>query len=178
MDSVSEGLDTDGLAALDSRVRLDLSALCYPPKNWVPETTRPNGEAVSDVVIIGGGMGGLSACFALLRAGICNLRILDRAVEDREGPWVTYARMETLRSPKQLLGPAVGMASLTFRAWYTATHGIAAWERLGEIPRPVWMDYLIWYRHVLALPVENETNVETIHPDGNLIKLTLSLIHI
>ena len=58
MDSVSEGLDTDGLAALDSRVRLDLSALCYPPKNWVPETTRPNGDAVSDVVIIGGGMGG------------------------------------------------------------------------------------------------------------------------
>ena len=174
MDSVSEGLDTDGLAALDSRVRLDLSALCYPPKNWVPETTRPNGDAVSDVVIIGGGMGGLSACFALLRAGIRNLRILDRAAEDREGPWVTYARMETLRSPKQLLGPAVGMASLTFRAWYTATHGIAAWERLGEIPRPVWMDYLIWYRHVLALPVENETNVETIHPDGDLIKLTLS----
>ena len=81
MDSVSEGLDTDGLAALDSRVRLDLSGLCYPPKNWVPETTRPNGDAVSDVVIIGGGMGGLSACFALLRAGIRNLRILGDPTE-------------------------------------------------------------------------------------------------
>ena len=62
---------------------MDLSALCYPPKNWVPETTRTNGDAVSDVVIIGGGMGGLSAWFALLRAGIRNLRILDRAAEDR-----------------------------------------------------------------------------------------------
>ena len=31
---------------------------------------------------------------------------------------MTYARMETLRSPKQLVGPAYGMASLTFRAWH------------------------------------------------------------
>jgi FAD-dependent urate hydroxylase len=174
MDSVTEGLGIDGLAALDRRVQSDLSALCYPPKNWVPETTRPKGEGVSDVVIIGGGMGGLAACFALLRAGIRNLRILDRAAKDREGPWVTYARMETLRSPKQLLGPASGMASLTFRAWYTALHGVAAWDRLDKIPRPVWMDYLIWYRHVLALPVENDTNVETIRPDGDLMKLALS----
>ena len=59
---------------------------------------------------------------------------------------MTYARMETLRSPKQLLGPAYGMASLTFQAWFTAQFGDAAWEELFRIPRPMWMDYLRWYR--------------------------------
>ena len=84
-------------------------------------------------MIIGGGMGGLAACFALFRVGIRNLRILDQAEKHLEGPWVTYARMETLRSPKQLLGPASGLPSPTFRAWYTALYGEAAWERLDKI---------------------------------------------
>ena len=47
---------------------------------------------------------------------------------------MTYARMETLRSPKQLTGPAYGMASLTFRAWFTAQFGEDAWEALDKIP--------------------------------------------
>ena len=58
--------------------------------------------------------------------------------------------METLRSPKQLLGPAYGMASLTFQAWFTAQFGDEAWEELFRIPRPMWMDYLHWYRGVLT----------------------------
>jgi hypothetical protein len=31
--------------------------------------------------------------------------------------------MLTLRSPKQLIGPDLGVPSLTFRAWYEAQHG-------------------------------------------------------
>lgn len=174
MDGVLEGSELDGLTALDRQVQDDLTALCYPLKKWIPETRGPNGEAVLDAVIIGAGMCGLSACFALLRAGIRNVRILDRAVAGREGPWVTYARMETLRSPKQLLGPASGIPSLTFRTWYTATHGMAAWDFLDKIPRTVWMDYLVWFRHTLSLPVENEVAVDRVGPDGDLLKLSLS----
>lgn len=174
MDSGLDGSGYGGLAALDRRVQADLSALCYPPKNWIPPTKKVDGETVYDVVIIGGGMGGLAACFALFRVGIRNLRIFDRAEENSEGPWVTYARMDTLRSPKQLLGPASGLPSLTFRAWYTAQYGEAGWERLDKIPRTMWMDYLIWYRRTLLIPIENNVAVDIVSPDRDLLKLVLS----
>ncbi|MGK9797804.1 FAD/NAD(P)-binding protein, partial [Salmonella enterica subsp. enterica] len=76
-------------------------------------------------------------------------RIFDRAPAGFEGPWATTARMETLRSPKQLTGPALGLPALTFRAWYEAQFGTAAWDALDKIPRLQWMDYLRWYRRVL-----------------------------
>ena len=75
------------------------------------------------------------------------------------GPWVSYARMETLRSPKHLAGPAMGLPNLAFRTWFEAKFGEPAWRDLGKIPRPMWMDYLTWYRQVLALPVENNASV-------------------
>jgi len=40
-----------------------------------------------------------------------------RAPEGREGVWVTFARMPTLRSPKDQTGPDLGLPSLTFEAW-------------------------------------------------------------
>lgn len=162
------------LPELESRVRDDLACLCVPPANWVIPTEAPGGEPVHDVVVIGGGMCGLVASFALRSAGIRNFRILDKAPKGLEGPWLTYARMETLRSPKQLTGPAYGMASLTFRAWFVAQFGDAAWEALDKIPRPMWADYLNWYRDVLELPVENEVEVLRIRPEGDLLRLDLS----
>jgi cation diffusion facilitator CzcD-associated flavoprotein CzcO len=158
------------LAALDSRVKQDLAYLNYPAANWSPVLTTEDGTAVSDVVIVGAGMCGLVAWHSLTRAGIANLRIVDQAPEGSEGPWVTYARMETLRSPKNLLGPALGIPSLTFRAWYTAQHGEDGWEALFRIPRPMWMDYLVWYRRILGVPVENDTGVTRVvpRPDGLL----------
>jgi cation diffusion facilitator CzcD-associated flavoprotein CzcO len=161
------------LAALEARVRQDQDYLCRPAANWVL-ARRKDGEAVVDVVIIGGGMVGQLAWFALNSAGIRNLRILDRAPAGLEGPWVTYARMETLRSPKQLTGPAYGYGSLTCRAWYTAVYGEAAWDALDKIPRITWMDYLKWYRKVLAVPVENEVAVTRIRPEGDYLRLELA----
>ena len=70
--------------------------------------------------------------------------------------------METLRSPKTLAGPALGLPSLTFQAWYEAQWGRDAWGELGRIPTQTWMDYLIWYREVLSLKIENRTSVEQI----------------
>lgn len=162
------------LPELEQRVRDDLACLCVPPANWVIPTEAPNGEPVHDIIVIGGGMCGLVASFALRSAGIRNFRIFDRAPKGFEGPWLTYARMETLRSPKQLTGPAYGMASLTFRAWFVAQFGSAAWEALDKIPRPMWADYLNWYREVLDLPVENEVDVLRIRPEGDLLRLDLA----
>jgi hypothetical protein len=161
------------LAALEARVRQDQDTLCRPAANWVLPR-RHGKEPVVDVVVIGGGMVGQLAWFALNSAGIRNLRILDRAPAGIEGPWLTYARMETLRSPKQLTGPAYGYGSLTFRAWYTALFGEAAWEALDKIPRVTWMDYLKWYRRVLAVPVENEVAVTCIQPEGDYLRLQLA----
>lgn len=161
------------LAELEERVRQDLAYLCLPPANWVPPRSH-EGEHVHDVVIIGGGMVGLLAYFALWSGGMRNMRILDRSPAGREGPWLTYARMETLRSPKQLTGPAYGHASLTFRAWFTALYGEAAWEALDKIPRPMWMEYLVWYRKVLDIPVENEVEVRQVRPEGPYLRLALA----
>lgn len=162
-----------GLAALEQRLRQDLDWLEWPAKDWVPPRA-VDGEPVRDAVVIGAGMCGLAAGAALKGLGISNMLLIDRAPAGREGPWVTYARMETLRSPKQLTGPALGLPALTFRAWYEAQFGRAAWDGLGKIPRPMWMDYLVWYRKVLRLPVENEVSLDAVLPQGDLLALSIS----
>jgi cation diffusion facilitator CzcD-associated flavoprotein CzcO len=152
-----------GLPALEARLRQDLDYLELPAKPWVPRR-QAEGRPVSDVVIIGAGMSGLAIAASLRLLGIENIRVLDRAPAGQEGPWVTFARMETLRSPKTLAGPAIGLPSLTFRAWFEAQHGAAAWEALGKIPRRQWMNYLGWYRRVMAVPVENGVAVSLLRP--------------
>ena len=94
-----------GLAALETRLRQDLSWLELPAKNWVTPRLE-DGQPVLDVAIIGGGMAGLAASAALTHLGV-NAPIFDQSPEGYEGPWATTARMETLRSPKQLTGPAL-----------------------------------------------------------------------
>ena len=152
-----------GLKNLERRLAEDLSLLELPPKDWVPRSEH-DGSRVHDVVIIGAGMCGLVAAASLKMLGIFNVICLDRAPGGLEGPWITYARMETLRSPKQLTGPALGLPSLTFRAWYVAQFGQSAWDGLGKIPKDQWMEYLVWYRKVLGLPVRNEVIVTGMAP--------------
>jgi cation diffusion facilitator CzcD-associated flavoprotein CzcO len=154
--------DAAGLAGLEARLKQDLAWLELPTKSWVPRRTA-DGEAVVDVVIVGAGMAGLVTSGMLKRLGVDNHLVLDRAAAGQEGPWVTFARMRTLRSPKELTGPAMGLPALTFRAFYEAQFGEAAWKALDRAPRTLWMDYLIWYRKVLNLPVRNEVSVEQIH---------------
>jgi cation diffusion facilitator CzcD-associated flavoprotein CzcO len=110
---------------------------------------------------------------ALKRLGIVNVGLFDKAPAGREGPWLTYARMDVLRSPPELVGPAVGFASLTFRAWFEAQHGPEAWSRLHRIPRLQWMEYLVWYRRITGARVENDCELEAI--DGGESHVVLSL---
>ncbi|KAG2430092.1 hypothetical protein HXX76_010191 [Chlamydomonas incerta] len=90
--------------------------------------------------------------------------VLDENESGKEGPWVTYARMVTLRTNKALTGPDLGVPQLVFQSYYEAKYGKEAWESLDKIPRGEWMDYLVWYRRVLDIPVQNSTKVDVIRP--------------
>jgi cation diffusion facilitator CzcD-associated flavoprotein CzcO len=77
--------------------------------------------------------------------------------------------METLRSPKHLTGPDLGIPSLTFRAWFEAQHGESGWGELYKLARLDWLAYLIWVRDVVGIPVENDTEVLRLFPADVLI---------
>jgi len=158
-----------GLGELETKVAQDLAYLHYPEPDWL--VPRPG---VYDVVIIGGGQSGLGAAFGLKLARIANILVIDENPAGFEGPWDTYARMQTLRTPKHLTAIDLGVPSLTFRAWYEAQHGGAAWDALGKIPRRMWMGYLRWYRHVLNLPVRNDCTLELIEQADGLHTLHLA----
>ncbi|MFB9948510.1 FAD/NAD(P)-binding protein [Rhizobium puerariae] len=136
--------------------------------------TEADGESVLDVAVVGGGLCGLVTLAALRKVGIANARAYDRSPRGLEGPWITFARMETLRTRKDAAGPALGIPSLTFRAWFEAQYGAQAYLDMELIPRPMWMEYLVWYRRVLGLDVVNDTALYGLEfrPDG-LIALDL-----
>ena len=155
---------------LTERARMDLACLNFPPANWVPPANGPDGKPMLDALVVGGGMCGQTAAFALLREGVRNLRCVDRAAYGREGPWATFARMETLRSPKHLTGPDLGVPSLTYRAWHEAKYGTPSWEKLHKIPRLDWAAYLLWVREAAALPVENDVEIACLNLHENFIE--------
>ncbi|GAB4819834.1 hypothetical protein N2152v2_006880 [Parachlorella kessleri] len=153
-----------GLDALSEQVQHDLQMLAWPGREWVLPRAAPDGSHVYDVAIVGGGQCGLAVAFGLAREKVTNVVCLDENPAGLEGPWVTYARMVTLRTPKHLTGLDFGMPSLTFQAYYEARFGQDAWEALDKIPKELWMEYLVWYRQVLAIPVVNSCKVGLIEP--------------
>ncbi|HEY0120806.1 MAG TPA: NAD(P)/FAD-dependent oxidoreductase [Rhizobium sp.] len=159
------------LADLEARVRRDLESVEMGARPWLPERRDAAGEVIPDVVIVGAGLSGLSVAFALKRQGVERVRLLDAAPRGREGPWVATARMRTLRSPKTLSGPDMGVPSLTYRAWHEAAYGEESWMALEKIERGDWMAYLNWFRDILALTVHNETKLLSVEPTEDLIRL-------
>lgn len=172
MSEDAQAVQALGLEALERRLAYDLECLQLPAPRWTP-LREHEGQLVADVAIIGAGMAGLALAAALQHRGMATA-VYDEAAPGWEGPWATTARMETLRSPKQLAGPALGLPSLTFRAWFEAQFASAAWQALDKIPRLQWMDYLRWYRRVLALPVHNEHRITDVQPGADgLVALRL-----
>ena len=153
----------------DREVLRDLERLNVPMERWTAERRGPDGRPMTDVLIVGAGVSGLSAALGLQLQGVRNVRILDGSPAGREGPWTTFARMRTVRSTKRLPGPAMGIPSLTFRAWYESRFGLEAWEVLDKAPNQVWMDYLVWFRHVLNLRVENGVTVRRLDPNDDFV---------
>ncbi|AQS86970.1 oxidoreductase [Neoasaia chiangmaiensis NBRC 101099] len=162
---------TDNIESLTRQVARDLDKIAYATGNWSPPCQR-DGEPVLDVAIIGAGQGGLATAFALRRFGIHNVRIFERASNGGAGPWTTFARMITLRTPKHVTGPDLGIPSLTPRAWFEARYGEVAWQHLDKISRHDWQAYLDWFRDTLNLPVTHETALTDVAWDQGLLRLT------
>lgn len=157
--------------ALEARVRADLAAIEVPLREWVPARRDADGKILHDVVIVGAGLSGLSIAFGLKRQGVSRVKIIDAAPRGREGPWVTSARMRTLRSPKWLSGPDLGVPSLTYRAWHEAMFGEQDWATLDLIDRVIWMDYLNWFRDIVGIDVENDTRLNQLGPSQDHLDL-------
>jgi cation diffusion facilitator CzcD-associated flavoprotein CzcO len=156
----------DPLDRLAERVRHELDLLEYPKRDWLDVRRTAGGQPVYDVVIVGAGQGGLAAAFGLMRERVGNLLVIDQNPLDRAGPWLNFARMHTLRTPKHVIGPDLGVPSLTPRAWYEAQHGDGSWESLGLIPKESWAAYLAWYRKTLRIPVRPDTRVGALEWDA------------
>jgi cation diffusion facilitator CzcD-associated flavoprotein CzcO len=161
-------------AALARQVEAELELFSYPTQDWVRPLRGPDGALVHNVVIVGGGQAGLAIAFGLQRERISGVVVLDENPDGREGPWITYARMITLRTLKFLTGPDLGFSTLTFRRWHAARYGEAAWDDLVRIDKADWMHYLVWFRRTLRIPVRNDVRVTRIEPVGPFWALHLA----
>jgi cation diffusion facilitator CzcD-associated flavoprotein CzcO len=161
---------SDGLAELEAGVRADLARIAHPHAAWLEPKTGPDSNPALDVLIIGAGQSGIAIGFGLMRSRVSNILLIDKAVEGKEGPWLTYARMPTLRSPKDYTGPDLDIPSLTYQSWHEARFGKESWQQLGLIARDHWADYLLWLRRTIGLPVRNGCELLEIAPaaDGLL----------
>jgi FAD-dependent urate hydroxylase len=140
------------------------------PQNWVPE--RPGID--HNVTIVGGGQSGSAFAFALRRAGVGRVSVIDAAEDEAQaGVWLTAARMNVLRTAKTLPGPELGIPALSFQSWYEARNGIEAYAAMERIPRASWAEYLSWYRHFLAIPIRYRTRLVRIEPADGHFRLHL-----
>ena len=169
-------IKTSGLSKLEKRVAHDLSIISYPVNEWIPPKFDEQGQRVLDVLVVGGGQGGLTIAFQLLRERVQNIRVIDAAEAGQEGPWLNYARMPTLRSPKEVNGPDLNIPSLAFQAWYEAQFGKLSWKKLNKIPTELWVNYLKWFRKVLSLPVQNKMKMIAFEPSKGNIKVEIKCL--
>ena len=172
-DRGSPGPDAARLARHEDLVRDDLARLGLPWRDWT-DARSVGGERLRDVIVIGAGQFGIGVAGALRLRGISDLLVLDRAPEGEEGPWITYARMPTLRSPKHHPGLSFGIPSLTFQSWYRAVYGAAAWDALYKIHNATWQDYILWVRRMLDVPVENGADAVDLVPHADRVEVVLA----
>src|ERR1700733_942661 len=165
---------SSALTALEAQVRDDLAKTSHPNAVWLEPVPGPDGKPALDVLIIGAGQSGITTAFGLMRSQVTNILTLDKVEEGQEGPWLSYARMHTLRSPKHYTGPDLDIPSLTYQSWHEARFGNEHWQTLGLIPRTLWAEYLLWFRRVIGLAVRNGCELLEIAPaDGGLLAATV-----
>ena len=168
-------MPNEAITALTARARDDLARIAHPDMDWLEPRIGPDGQPALDVLIVGGGQSGIAIAAGLLRAHVTNILVVDRASRGQEGPWLTYARMHTLRSPKEYTGPDLDLPSLGYQAWHEARYGVESWQALDLIPRQDWAAYLDWVRDTVGVPVRNETTVVDIaSAPGALLAVTFA----
>ena len=160
------------LDALAARARDELERTEAFGRVWLPAPDGGDGLAFN-VVVCGAGMSGLTIAFGLKRRGVAGVALVDGRERGAEGPWAYCARMKTLRSPKSLTGPDLGVPALTPRSWYEARHGEAAWAALDKIGREDWAAYLDWYRAITDPEIHNGCRLVGVAPDRYGLALTL-----
>ncbi|MDB5606873.1 MAG: hypothetical protein JWP25_3773 [Bradyrhizobium sp.] len=154
----------------DSVARETLRLIGPDPENWVPERDGID----HNVLVVGGAQSGSAFAFALRRAGIGKVSVIDAAADSvNAGVWLTSARMHKLRTPKNLPGPELGLPGLSFQAWYEARYGLVAYEELDRIPRLEWAAYLDWYRKLAGISVRYGTRLVRIEPAADHLRLDL-----
>jgi FAD-dependent urate hydroxylase len=158
---------TEALIALEALVRDDLAKTSHPSAPWLEPKIGPDGTPALDVLIVGGGQSGLATAFGLMRSRVTNTLVIDKAEAGTEGPWLSYARMQTLRSPKDFTGPDLDVPSLAYQSWHEAKFGKEDWQALDFIPRKLWAEYLLWFRHAVGLAVRNACELIEIAPAAN-----------
>jgi FAD-dependent urate hydroxylase len=157
---------------IDFNAREALRLLGSDPENWVFD--RPDID--HNVTIVGGSGSGSTFAFALRRAGIGRVTVIDSAPDETHaGVWLTRARMKKLRTPKNLPGHELGIPELSFQAWYEARHGAEAYATLDRIPRVKWAEYLSWYRQFLGISVRYQTKLVRIEPAKGFFHLHLEV---
>lgn len=165
-------MSAQALAELEARVREDLQYLDFPHQAWV-RPRQLDGQPVHDVVVVGAGLSGLGIGHGLLREHVRNIAVIDSAAAGHEGPWLSYARMRTLRTAKALIGPDLGTPSLSFPAWYIATRGRAAWDALELASNAEFVEYLVWFRRVANVPVHNGVTLRAVRPQSDALALEI-----
>jgi cation diffusion facilitator CzcD-associated flavoprotein CzcO len=150
----------------------DLAALGYPSGPWLSDLPRPDAAEIADAIIVGGGQSGVTIAAALKWDGLRHIRVLDSGAPGAEGPWLTFARMEELRTPKTQVGNEFNVINLSVRRWFETRYGHQAWADLSRIPRTDWKTYLDWYADVFEIAITNNCDVLDVAPDGDLICVT------
>ena len=152
---------------------LDTLRLLGPaPDNWVPDRAGVD----HNVLIVGAGQTGAAFAFALRRAGIGRVSVIDAAQdESKAGVWLTRARMNKLRTPKSLVGPETSVPGLSFQAWYEARFGSESYAAIDRIPRTRWAEYLKWYRDFLGIAIRYGTRLTRIEPADGLFRVHLEV---
>ena len=156
----------------DAGAREALRLIGPDPRDWVPD--RPGID--HNVTLVGGGQTGCAFAFALRRAGIGKVTVIDAAPDEAHaGIWLNAARMNLLRTPKALTGPELGVTALGFQSWYEARNGRNAYTAIDRIPRTDWASYLSWYKQFLNIPVRYRTNLLRIEPAETCFRLHLEV---
>ena len=156
----------------DAVARDALRLIGPDPQNWVPDRAGID----HNVMVVGGGQTGSAFSFALRRAGIGKVSVIDAAEDEaRAGVWLTAARMNLLRTPKSLTGPELGTPAFSFQSWYEARHGREAYAAIDRIPRTDWADYLTWYRQFLGITIRYGTRLLRIEPADGHFRLHLDI---
>ncbi len=161
---------SDPTEQLRMAARADIAALSYPDRAWLAPKTAPDGTQLLDCIIVGGGQSGVFTAAWLKREGVANVAVLDKASAGEEGPWLTFARMSELRTPKLTIGNEFGIPHLSLQHWYRARFGAAAWDAIERVPRNAWKAYIDWFAGTVGVAIENNVSVTDIHegPDGTI----------